>query len=95
MPGVNVGNLVRQPFTGKDLDVLDNATISNRSGRHQWNGSWNPTCAGSGGSNKSKKPTKVSGNATNVSVPNGDNYYIQAQIHTQQERNAAVSQWES
>lgn len=48
-PGVNVGNLVRQTFTGKDLDVLDNVTSTNRPGQHQWNGLWNTTGAGSGG----------------------------------------------
>lgn len=56
IPGINVGNAVKQVTTGKDYDIIDGVTNSNRPGQVQINGNYDlgvgarPSGGGGGGS---------------------------------------------
>lgn len=53
LPGINVGNAIKQVQTGKDYDIIDGVTNSNRPGQLQINGNYDvgvrPTGGGGGG----------------------------------------------
>ncbi len=76
IPGINVGNAVKQVTTGKDYDIIDGVTNSNRPGQLQINGNYDvgvrPVSTGGGsgtGGGTGGGSTQVQGAAT--SAPSG------------------------